>query len=73
MVSLSFKSSSLKYIFRVLGCFMHAIQVFLHCRAWLTTVQAYLISKETPAVIKTKKAGLDNAMEELDIHVDLLR
>ncbi|KAG1666794.1 Protein kinase C-binding protein 1 [Nymphon striatum] len=44
-----------------------------HDRAWVPINQCYLYSKEIPATAKIKKKGFDDALEEVELYIELLK
>ncbi len=42
----------------------------MNFRSWVAINQVYLLSKDPPVPIKIKKWGFDEAMEELETHIE---
>ncbi|XP_061179146.1 MYND-type zinc finger-containing chromatin reader ZMYND8-like [Saccostrea echinata] len=44
-----------------------------HDRSWVPTSQVFMLSKEIPTPVKSKKGGFDYAMEETELHIEKIR
>ncbi|XP_062606646.1 MYND-type zinc finger-containing chromatin reader Zmynd8-like isoform X2 [Saccostrea cucullata] len=44
-----------------------------HDRSWVPTSQVFMLSKEIPTPVKSKKGGFDYAMEETELHIKKIR
>ncbi|XP_077869213.1 MYND-type zinc finger-containing chromatin reader ZMYND8-like [Saccoglossus kowalevskii] len=44
-----------------------------HDRAWVPANCCYMMSKDIPFAIKKRKGGFENAMQEMDLHIENIR